>query len=188
MVFDATIMFLESSFKLESIIWLSNKYICCNEGICFSLNENVLVFTEAQRKPIRSVDSSFGGQSFSTGSSPSLSHDLHANDDYEQEEDFHAEVARENSFEDLEQFLTQLDWAPPQGNAETTGSEAELFCEQEQDEQNLQELEMTALKEHLKAIVKDIHIAIGEHGGAGLRLFYISLVKTIRVFEPLQLH
>lgn len=148
------------------------------------LNENVLVFTETQRKPVRSVDGSFGGQSFSTGSSPSLSHDLHTNDDYEQEEDFHAEVARENSFEDLEQFLTQLDWAPPQGNAEATGSEAELFCEQEQDEQNLQELEMRALKEHLKAIVKDIHIAIGEHGDGGLRLFYISfLFKTFRVWQ-----
>uniref|UniRef100_H3CTV4 VPS9 domain containing 1 n=1 Tax=Tetraodon nigroviridis TaxID=99883 RepID=H3CTV4_TETNG len=94
-------------------------------------------FTETQRKPIRSVDSSFGGQSFSTGSSPSLSHDLHTSDDYEQEEDFHAEVARENSFEDLEQFL-------------------------EQDEQNLQELETRALKEHLKAVVKDIHIAIDQ--------------------------
>lgn len=71
-------------------------------------------------------------------------------------------MARENSFEDLEQFLTQLDWAPPQGHAETAGSEAELFGEQEPEEQNLQELEMRALKEHLKAIVKDIHIAIGK--------------------------
>uniref|UniRef100_A0A674P665 VPS9 domain containing 1 n=1 Tax=Takifugu rubripes TaxID=31033 RepID=A0A674P665_TAKRU len=79
----------------------------------------------------------FGGQSFSTGSSPSLSHELHTNDDYEQGEELHPEVARENSFEDLEQFLTQLDWVPPQGS-------------------------MRALKEHLKAIVKDIHIAIDQ--------------------------
>lgn len=71
-------------------------------------------------------------------------------------------MARENSFEDLEQFLTQLDWVPPQGSAENIGSEVELFGDQEQEEENLQELEMRALKEHLKAIVKDIHIAIGE--------------------------
>uniref|UniRef100_H2SKG3 VPS9 domain containing 1 n=1 Tax=Takifugu rubripes TaxID=31033 RepID=H2SKG3_TAKRU len=88
-------------------------------------------------KPVGSVDGSFGGQSFSTGSSPSLSHELHTNDDYEQGEELHPEVARENSFEDLEQFLTQLDWVPPQGS-------------------------MRALKEHLKAIVKDIHIAIDQ--------------------------
>ena len=147
----------------------------------FNFNLNVFCFTDAQRKPIRSVDGSFGGQSFSTGSSPSFSHDLHTNNDYEQEEDFLAEVARENSFEDLEQFLTQLEWAPPQGNAETTGSEAELFSEQEQDEQNLQELEMRALKEHLKAIVKDIHIAIGEHANGGLRLLYNSFLFKTRV-------
>eukprot|EP00066_Takifugu_rubripes_P004016 XP_003967058.1 PREDICTED: VPS9 domain-containing protein 1 isoform X1 [Takifugu rubripes] len=117
---------------------------------------------ESQRKPVGSVDGSFGGQSFSTGSSPSLSHELHTNDDYEQGEELHPEVARENSFEDLEQFLTQLDWVPPQGSAENTGSEVELFGDQEQEEENLQELEMRALKEHLKAIVKDIHIAIDQ--------------------------
>lgn len=157
-----------------------NGYIC--------RDENVLVFTDPQSRPIRSVDSSFGGQSFSTGSSPSLSHDLHTTDDYEQEEDFHAEVARENSFEDLEQFLTQLDWAPPQANAETTGSEAELFCDQEQDEQNLQELEMRALKGHLKAIVKDIHIAIGKHDVVGLGFCHIGfLLKTIRQADTLRL-
>lgn len=71
-------------------------------------------------------------------------------------------MARDNSFEDLEQFLCQLDWVPPRGSAESAGSEVELFCDQEQDEENLQELESRALKEHLKAIVKDIHIAIGE--------------------------
>lgn len=68
--------------------------------------------------------------------------------------------------------MSQLDWVPPQGSAENTGSEVELFCDQEQDEENLQELQSRALKEHLKAIVKDIHIAIGEHGDRGLRLFY----------------
>lgn len=135
--------------------------------MCFS--EGAVDLSEAQRKPVRGVDGRLGGQSFSTGSSPSLSHELHTNDDDEQGEELPSEVARENSFEDLEQFLTQLDWAPPQGSAESTGSEVELFGEQEQEqeEENLQELEMRALKEHLKAIVKDIHIAVGERGDWG---------------------
>lgn len=125
------------------------------------------------------MDSSFGGQSFSTGSSPSLSHELHTNDDYDQGEELHQEVARENSFEDLEQFLTQLDWVPPQGGAENTGSEVELFGDQEQEEENLQELEMRALKEHLKAIVKDIHIAIGEPWGYSIIDFWMEYRENI---------
>lgn len=83
-------------------------------------------------------------------------------------------MARENSFEDLEQFLTQLDWVPPQGSAENTGSEVELFGDQEQEEENLQELEIRALKEHLKAIVKDIHIAIGEPSGYSIIDFWME--------------
>lgn len=73
---------------------------------------------------------------------------------------------RENSFEDLEQFLTQLDWAPPQESTENTDSPLEPHCDTplslEQDEVHIQELEMRALTEHLKAIVKEIHVAIGE--------------------------
>lgn len=80
-------------------------------------------------------------------------------------------VDRENSFEDLEQFLTQLDWAPVHGSADDTGSDSELTCntliQPGQDETNIQELEMRALREHLKAIVKDIHIAIGKHDDRG---------------------
>lgn len=76
---------------------------------------------------------------------------------------------RENSFEDLEQFLTQLDWAPPQESTENTDSHSELHCDSplplEQDEVQIQELELRALTEHLKAIVKEIHVAIGEHDG-----------------------
>ncbi len=128
--------------------------------------------TETQRKPTRSVGSSIGGHSFSAGSSPSLSHDLHANYDDEEREEPHTQlVDPENSFEDLEQFLTQLDWAPPHGSTNDTSSDVELTCDNsmqvEQDEGNIQELEMTALTEHLKAIVKDIHIAIGENDGKG---------------------
>lgn len=73
---------------------------------------------------------------------------------------------RENSFEDLEQFLTQLDWVPPQECTETPDSHSEPHCEPplqlEQEEVHVQELEVRALTEHLKAIVKEIHVAIGE--------------------------
>lgn len=76
-------------------------------------------------------------------------------------------VERENSFEDLEQFLTQLDWAPPHGGMDDTCSDSELTCDSsvqaDQDDTHVSELETRALKEHLKATVKDIHIAIGEH-------------------------
>lgn len=75
---------------------------------------------------------------------------------------------RENSFEDLEQFLTQLDWTQPHSSTDETGSDLELTYDQlMQDERNTQEMERQALTEHLKAIVKDIHIAIGEHYDRG---------------------
>lgn len=74
---------------------------------------------------------------------------------------------RENSFEDLEQFLTQLDWVPPEESTENTDSHLEPHCDPplslEQDEVHIQELEMRALTKHLKSIVKEIHVAIGEH-------------------------
>ncbi|KAI3371723.1 hypothetical protein L3Q82_024294 [Scortum barcoo] len=127
-----------------------------------------LLHPETQRKLTRTAGSSVGGQSFSTGSSPSLSHDLHTNYDDDEGEDPHTQMAgnRENSFEDLEPFLTQLDWAPLHGSTDDTGSDLELTCDPsmqlEQDEGNIQEMEMRALTEHLKAIVKDIHIAIDQ--------------------------
>ncbi|XP_041746001.1 VPS9 domain-containing protein 1 isoform X3 [Coregonus clupeaformis] len=65
---------------------------------------------------------------------------------------------RENSFEDLEQFLTQLDWAPSHGDPDVTFEPSLL----DQEESLVQDLEMRDLKEHLKAIVKDIHIAIDQ--------------------------
>lgn len=77
-------------------------------------------------------------------------------------------VDRENSFEDLEEFLTQLHWAPSHSSADDTGSDFEVTCDPSmqavQDEGNYQELEMRALSEHLKVIVKEIHNAIGERG------------------------
>ncbi|XP_059190915.1 VPS9 domain-containing protein 1 [Centropristis striata] len=127
-----------------------------------------LLHPETKMKPTRG--SSVGGQSFSTDSlrSTSLSRDLHTNYDSEDGPEPHAQVTieRENSFEDLEQFLTHLDWAPPHENPDDTGSESELTCDPsmqpEQDDGYLQELELRALTEHLKAIVKDIHIAIDQ--------------------------
>lgn len=62
---------------------------------------------------------------------------------------------------DLEQFLSQLNWAPPHGSTDDYSSNPEPL-QLEQSEGYHQEVEMRALKEHLKAIVKDIHIAIGE--------------------------
>lgn len=107
-----------------------------------------------------------GSQSFSAGSSPSLSHDLNTTyDDEEEREEPHtqATLEHENSFEDLEQFLSQLDWAPGHGGPDEPGSDLELSSDASmQDEAQIQELEMRALTEHMKAIVKDIHIAIGE--------------------------
>uniref|UniRef100_A0A3P8S9N9 VPS9 domain containing 1 n=1 Tax=Amphiprion percula TaxID=161767 RepID=A0A3P8S9N9_AMPPE len=115
-----------------------------------------LLRPETQRKPI---------SSFSTDSSlsPSHSHELNTNCDEEEAEEPQTQptVDRENSFEDLEQFLTQLDWAPPHSGTDETGSDSEPTGDPStQDESHVQELENKALKEHLKAIVKDIHIAI----------------------------
>ncbi|KAL0968225.1 hypothetical protein UPYG_G00264020 [Umbra pygmaea] len=63
----------------------------------------------------------------------------------------------ENSFEDLGQFLPQLDWAHSHGDADMTFEPSQL------DQESLvKDLEMCALKDHLEAIVKDIHIAIDQ--------------------------
>uniref|UniRef100_A0A7N8WTG0 VPS9 domain containing 1 n=1 Tax=Mastacembelus armatus TaxID=205130 RepID=A0A7N8WTG0_9TELE len=102
---------------------------------CTDLCQNCVDHTDTQTTPTRAVSSS--GHSFSTdlSLSPSLSHNLHTkyDDDEVKEPDTQVTVDRDNSFEDLEQTLTQLDWSSPH-----------------------------ALKEHLKAIVKDIHIAIDQ--------------------------
>lgn len=106
------------------------------------------------------MSSSVCSQSFSTEPSLSPSHLQDLNINYDQEERETA-VDRENSFEDLEQFLSQLNWAPPHGSTDDYSSNPEPL-QLEQSEGYHQEVEMRALKEHLKAIVKDIHIAIGE--------------------------
>lgn len=122
-----------------------------------------LLRPETPRKPVGSV----AGHSFSTDSplSPSRSHELNTNCDDEDAEEPQSQLAvdRENSFEDLEQFLTQLDWTPPHIGTDDAGSDSEQTSDPSmQDESSIQEQENRALKEHLKAIVKDVHIAIDQ--------------------------
>lgn len=101
---------------------------------------------ENHRKPIRTA--SIRTASFSTDASlsPLRSHDLTAHYE-EEEEDEDPEVEQENSFEDLERFVSQLDWT------------SELTSDPSME---LEELELRALKEHLKAVVKDVHIAVDQ--------------------------
>ncbi|KAM6937389.1 VPS9 domain-containing protein 1 [Xenentodon cancila] len=155
--------------KLYPIV---NKSLLQSPGLPLRPSHSVhnLLHPETHRKPIRTAGSSFGGQSFSTDSSlsPSRSHDFNINydDDEDADEEEHqtqAIVDRENSFEDLEQFLTHLDYAPPLCSTHDAMSDSDLACDQlMQPEQDIQELEIRALKEHLKAIIKDIHIAIDQ--------------------------
>uniref|UniRef100_A0A8C6PRS8 VPS9 domain containing 1 n=1 Tax=Nothobranchius furzeri TaxID=105023 RepID=A0A8C6PRS8_NOTFU len=129
-----------------------------------------LLKKQHNRKSIRITSSGLGGQSFSTDSSlsPLHSHDLNTNfddEDVETDEPLTQETLdRENSFEDLEQFLSQLDWTPSCSSTDDTALDLEMACDPsvELDESHIEELEMRALKQHLKAIVKDIHIAIDQ--------------------------
>lgn len=95
----------------------------------------------------------------------SPSHDLNANDTKSEidpdESSTLVSTDRENSFEDLEKFLTQLDWVPSQGG-DDTDSDVTFDTTHVGLESQIHHLEERALKEHLKAIVKDIHIAIGK--------------------------
>ncbi|XP_034031560.1 VPS9 domain-containing protein 1 isoform X2 [Thalassophryne amazonica] len=102
------------------------------------------------------------GQSFST--KPSLYHRLEDNSgDDEAELCTRLTGTKENSFEDLELFLTQVDWTRPHVDIDETKCVSDPTCESsiqlEEDEHVVQELEVRALKEHLKAIVNDIHFA-----------------------------
>ncbi|XP_069570400.1 VPS9 domain-containing protein 1 isoform X1 [Brachyistius frenatus] len=126
-----------------------------------------LLRPETQSKPIKIAGSNVVGQSLGTNPSlsPSPSHELYDDEDAE-EPRAQVSIDRENSFEDLEQFLTRLDWALPHGSTDGTGLDSELACDpsaqSEQGGGHVEELEMRAVKEHLKAIVKDIHIAIDQ--------------------------
>lgn len=69
---------------------------------------------------------------------------------------------RENSFEDLEQFLTQHDWALGSSVDEMV-SDTTFDSTHGDFESHVHDLEERALKEHLKVIVKDIHNSIGKN-------------------------
>ncbi|CAN9498686.1 unnamed protein product [Ophioblennius macclurei] len=110
----------------------------------------------AKKPPPPTADSGADQQSFigsSSSLSPSRSREMTTEEEEEPKEEEDEEEGREkmadreNSFEDLETFLTQMDWVPP--DLDPCGG-------------NLQEMEMNALKEHLKAVVKDVHIAIDQ--------------------------
>uniref|UniRef100_A0A673MFF5 VPS9 domain-containing protein 1-like n=1 Tax=Sinocyclocheilus rhinocerous TaxID=307959 RepID=A0A673MFF5_9TELE len=93
----------------------------------------------------------------------SPSHDLNANNTKsETDPDESSTVVstdRENSFEDLEKFLTQLDWVPSH-SGDDTDSDVTFDTTHIDPESHVHHLEDRALKEHLKAIIKDIHISI----------------------------
>lgn len=71
----------------------------------------------------------------------------------------------ENSFEDLEQYMTQLDWAS--ACADDTVCDMAFELTQSDMQSHIQDLEERALKDHLKATVKDIHNAIGKQAHTG---------------------
>ncbi|KAJ0069209.1 hypothetical protein NL108_003144, partial [Boleophthalmus pectinirostris] len=125
-----------------------------------SLSSQNLLQPDTPKKPERRLSSSICSHSFSTEPSLSPSHcqDHHIPSDHVEGE---TTVDRENSFEDLEQFLSQLDWVPPQDSTDDYSLNPELQSVQlDPSDVHVQEMEMRAIKDHLKAIVKDIHIAI----------------------------
>lgn len=131
------------------------------------------------------ADYSLGGQSFSTDSLLSPVHTQNItnfeDEDVDPEEPPTQDtVDRENSFEDLEQFLSQLDWTLPHCSTNNNTLDSELSCDHsmELDESHMEELEMRALKEHLKSIVKDIHIAIGEHSVDVYYFYHLEVPVT----------
>ncbi|XP_052387657.1 VPS9 domain-containing protein 1-like [Carassius gibelio] len=93
----------------------------------------------------------------------SPSHDLNANNTMSEidpdESSSLVSTDRENSFEDLEKFLTQLDWVPSHCG-DDTDSDVTFDTTHIDLESHVHHLEDRALKGHLKAIIKDIHIAI----------------------------
>ncbi|XP_072291109.1 VPS9 domain-containing protein 1 [Eucyclogobius newberryi] len=124
-----------------------------------SLSSQNLLQPDTPRRPERRMSNSVCSHSFSTETSLSPSHfqDHNLHSDHEEVE---TSIDRENSFEDLEQFLTQLDWVPPQDCTDDYRFNPErLSAQLEPSDVHTQEMEMRALKDHLKATVKDIHVA-----------------------------
>ncbi|KAG9338109.1 hypothetical protein JZ751_027080 [Albula glossodonta] len=87
----------------------------------------------------------------------SISHDVNANE----EDSAHTGTVppapdRENSFEDLEQYMSQLDW----GSTTDPGQESLPDSLEPDMDSSICQMEDRALKDHLRAIIKDIHNAI----------------------------
>uniref|UniRef100_A0A8C5D7A4 VPS9 domain-containing protein n=1 Tax=Gouania willdenowi TaxID=441366 RepID=A0A8C5D7A4_GOUWI len=139
------------------------------ESASLSLNSShrtqKFLHSEMKRKAHRSADMNIDDQRFiSPNSSLPLSHcyELNTNCDIEEEEEeeesqVETTVDRENSFEDLETFLSHLDWVPP----DDLDTDPEQACDP-LIQSDIEEMEARVLKEQLKAIVKDIHIAIDQ--------------------------
>lgn len=119
-------------------------------------------FISLQQSPLKSA---MPHSLSDTSISLSLSHDLNANDTKSKTDPDESSTListdRENSFEDLEKFLTQLDWVPSH-SGDDTDSDVTFDTTNIDLEFDINHLEERALKEHLKAIVKDIHNAIGK--------------------------
>uniref|UniRef100_A0A8C7PWN9 VPS9 domain containing 1 n=1 Tax=Oncorhynchus mykiss TaxID=8022 RepID=A0A8C7PWN9_ONCMY len=104
----------------------------------------------------QNVSKSGTGLSSDASLNISSSHDHNANE-AELDSDGPHTLDRENLFEDMEQFLTQMDRDPSHRDPDMIFEPSQL-----NQEFLVQDLEMHALKKHLKAIVKDIHIAIDQ--------------------------
>ncbi|KAK7892097.1 hypothetical protein WMY93_024060 [Mugilogobius chulae] len=126
-----------------------------------SLSSQNLLQPDTPRRPDRRMSSSICSHSFSTEPSLSPSHSqehiLHS--DHEEGE---TTVDRENSFEDLEQFLSQPDWVRQDNTEDYTFNPESTSVQIDPSDVHIQEMEMRAIKDHLKATVKDIHIAIDQ--------------------------
>ncbi|XP_061878370.1 VPS9 domain-containing protein 1 isoform X1 [Entelurus aequoreus] len=124
--------------------------------------------SDSSNNPVHPGSTPSSNQGFTSDSllSPSLSHDVNITDDVEEGKERHLYMTKEldNSFEDLEQFLSEIDWDQLDSSTKDSCFDPELSGDkatcQELEEETFSDLEMRALKQHLKAIVKDIHIAI----------------------------
>ncbi|XP_061783969.1 VPS9 domain-containing protein 1 [Nerophis lumbriciformis] len=124
--------------------------------------------SDSSNNPVHPGSTPSSNQGFTSDSllSPSLSHDVNITDDVGEGKERHPYMTKElnNSFEDLEQFLSEIDWDQLDSSTKDSCFDPELSGDratcQELEEETFSDLEMRALKQHLKAIVKDIHIAI----------------------------
>ncbi|XP_051916830.1 VPS9 domain-containing protein 1 isoform X2 [Hippocampus zosterae] len=125
---------------------------------------------EPKRKPDRTVSNDIDNQSFTTDFSLLPFSSNAPNKNYDDSEGLelkpHMIVDREYSFEDLGHFLNKIDWAPLPSSTEDSCCNVELSTgnptQQEVDDEHFPEMKMRTMKQHLEAIVKDIHIAIDQ--------------------------